>query len=82
MPETYRSFKEWKRAVSRLIYKHFSLTLDDLPDLFPMYDSYEAGETPEEFFQEEVRQIMIEEFGEVVGEVWPGNDPTEEDNQK
>ena len=78
MPETYATYAEWKRAVNQFIFKHFGLSLDDLPDLTFPRDAFDDGMTPEVFFNEEIYRVMLEEFGPSVNEIWPKADPPED----
>lgn len=55
-------FRRWIETVSRKCNRRWGLQLDDLPDLRTR-DAFEAGLTPEQFFDEEVMNVMREEFG-------------------
>ncbi len=71
MPATDPDFVEWKHEVNRLLFLHFSLTLDDLPDMLTR-DAFDSGQTPDDFYENEVREVLVEEFGaEMVEELWP-----------
>ena len=47
------SFGDWKNTLNRLVLRRVGLRLDDLPDM-GFRDSFDAGTTPDEFFDEEV----------------------------
>lgn len=58
-------FRRWTESVSRKCNRRWGLNLDDLPDLRTR-DAFDAGLTPEQFFDEEVVNVMREEFGGLV----------------
>ncbi len=60
-----QAFKKWLGEVNRLCLQKFGLSLNDLPDMCTR-DAFDCGETPEEFFEEEVMEMMRDEFGSVV----------------
>lgn len=64
MPDDKKSsaYRAWYREVSRLCEEHFGVTLSDLPDLLTR-DAYDSGTTPEDFFNEDVAELVMEEFG-------------------
>jgi hypothetical protein len=57
-----RHYQEWKTAVTRLLWDEFHLTLDDLPDMLTR-DAFDNGTTPREFYENDVMDVMREEFG-------------------
>jgi hypothetical protein len=61
-------FEEWKTAVTRLIYHRFNLTLDDLPDMMTR-SAFDDDITPQEFFENDVMDVMREEYGPFVDAV-------------
>jgi hypothetical protein len=63
-------FAEWLREVNAHLTKHFGLTLDDLPDILTR-DAFDNEQSPWDFFDNEVKDLMIEEFGEDVALEWP-----------
>jgi hypothetical protein len=62
------AFAAWKSQVSKLIQQRFGLTLDDLPDMMTR-DAFDSGTSPDEFFEEDVMQVMREDFGSLVDEI-------------
>ena len=67
-PDTAAAFRAWRAEVSKLCRTKFGLTLDDLPDMMTR-DAFDAGTSPEEFFEDEVMRVMREDFGSVVDEL-------------
>jgi len=61
------TFKEWLIAVDQLLMKEFSLTLSDLPDMLTR-SAYDSGQSPEDFYANDVMELMREEFGPLVDE--------------
>jgi len=62
-----QTFHEWLAAIDRLVMEKFSLTLSDLPDMMTRH-AFDNGETPGEFFEGTVMDVMREEFGDAVDE--------------
>ena len=63
-----QEFKDWKQAVSRLCQQKFQLSLSDLPDMMTR-DAFDSGTSPEDFFADDVMNIMREDFGDAVDEL-------------
>lgn len=61
-------FKAWLKGVDRLCRAKFTLGLSDLPDMLTR-DAFDAGVTPQEFFDEDVMRTMREDFGGAVDEL-------------
>lgn len=61
-------FRLWLKEVDQLCLKKFGLRLFDLPDLRTR-DAFDAGNSPEEFFTEDVLAMMREDFGPIVDEL-------------
>lgn len=59
---TEEAFHDWRQEVSRLCLQRWGLTLDDLPDLLTR-DAFDADLTPEEFFEDDVMEVVQLEFG-------------------
>jgi hypothetical protein len=55
-------FEAWRTAVTRLLWDEFGLSLDDLPDMLTR-DAFDNGITPQEFYENDVMDVMREEFG-------------------
>lgn len=55
-------YQRWLESVSRKCNRRWGLHLEDLPDLRTR-DAFDAGLTPEQFFDEDVVSLMREEFG-------------------
>jgi len=58
----------WRREVDRLCQRRFALGLDDLPDM-PERSAFDAGSTPQEFFDETVVPTLRGDFRELVDDV-------------
>lgn len=56
------AYRTWCRDVSRRCEAHLGIGLSDLPDLLTR-DAFENGTTPEDFFNEDVANLVAEEFG-------------------
>jgi hypothetical protein len=67
-PSPEAAFAAWKAEVSTICAQRFGLTLDDLPDMLTR-DAFDAGTTPDEFFEDDVMQVMREDFGSLVDEI-------------
>jgi hypothetical protein len=57
-------YRSWYREVSRLCEEHIGVTLSDLPDLMTR-DAFDNGTSPEDFFDEDVAELVMEEFGDL-----------------
>jgi hypothetical protein len=57
-------YRQWYREVSRLCEEHLGIALSDLPDLLTR-DAFDNGTTPEQFFDDDVAELVMEEFGPV-----------------
>lgn len=55
-------FRAWLQEVSRLCQARYGLALSDLPDLRTR-GAFDEEVSPQEFFEEEVKEMMREEFG-------------------
>ncbi len=64
MPDSANAsaYRAWYRDVSRLCEHHLGIGLSDLPDLLTR-DAFDNGTTPEDFFNEDVANLVAEEFG-------------------
>ena len=60
-----KGFKIWLKQVNKLCMNKFDLSIDDLPDMLTR-DAYDAGISPEDFFEEDVMTMMQEEYGELI----------------
>lgn len=60
-----KGFKIWLKQVNKLCMDKFDLSLDDLPDILTR-DAYDAGISPEDFFEEDVMAMMREEYGDLM----------------
>ena len=58
-------FKAWEEELDRVCTKRLGLGLFDLPDV-PTRAGFDAGDSSEEFFNEEVVPRVREDFGELV----------------
>lgn len=63
-----QEFNAWKEAVSRLCLQKFELRLSDLPDMMTR-DAFDSGVSPEDFFADDVMNVMREDFGDLVDEL-------------
>ena len=59
------AFNRWQNQVDTLCRKRFGLSLSHLPDMLTR-DAFDAGTTPQEFFEEEVMSVLREDFGSAV----------------
>lgn len=50
------TFSEWVGEVDAMCWREFGLSVHDLPDL-PFRDAFDDGESPEDFFAEEIGDI-------------------------
>jgi hypothetical protein len=64
MPDGIPNYRSWYKAVSHLCEEYIGLALSDLPDLLTR-DAFANGTTPEDFFADEVAELVMEEFGEL-----------------
>jgi hypothetical protein len=65
------TFAAWLAEVDGLVRRYFEIGLSDLPDMATR-DAYDGGCSGTEFVKEQVRDILIEEFGvDAVSELWP-----------
>lgn len=55
-------YRQWYREVSQLCEEHIGIALSDLPDMLT-HDAFDNGTTPEEFFDDDVAEMVMEEFG-------------------
>lgn len=62
------AFKAWLKEVDRLCQAKFTLGLSDLSDMLTR-DAFDAGVTPQEFFDDDVMRTMREDFGDAVDEL-------------
>lgn len=62
------AFKDWLGQVDGLCLAKFHIGLDDLPDLLTR-DAFDNGTSPEDFFEEDVMNMVREEFGTLVDEL-------------
>ena len=60
-----RHFEEWRTAVTRILWHRFKLSLDDLPDMMTR-SAFNNGVTPQEFYDNDVMDVLREEFGPFV----------------
>lgn len=67
-PKNDAAFITWLSEVEELCLAKLGLSLDDLPDLLTR-DAFDAGVTPEEFFEDDVMELVREEFGSLVEEL-------------
>lgn len=71
MPKESRNdaaFTTWLNEVDELCLKKLGVSLDDLPDLLTR-DAFDAGVTPEAFFEDDVMELARKEFGLLVEEL-------------
>lgn len=61
-------FGGWLRAVNEICCRRVLLVLTDFPDVGP-HAAFEAGRTPEEFFEETVLPALRELFGQAIDEL-------------
>lgn len=59
-------FRRWMASVSRSCQRTWGVRLDDLPDM-QTRAAFDAGVTPDEFFEDEVVALMREDFAELSG---------------
>lgn len=59
-------FRRWTASVSRRCERTWGVQLDDLPDMRTRA-AFDAGVTPDEFFEDEVVALMREDFAELAG---------------
>lgn len=57
------AYQAWMRKVDRLTRAAFGIGYDDLPDLLFTRDAFNQGRSAEDFFDEDVRRVVHEEFG-------------------
>lgn len=57
------AYQAWMRKVDRLTRATFGIGYDDLPDLLFTRDAFNQGRSAEDFFEEDVRRVVHEEFG-------------------
>jgi len=57
----YIDFDQWMLRVDEVTLQRTGLSVYDLPDL-AFRDGYDAGDTPEQFFDEVVREELPESF--------------------
>ena len=62
------AFKDWLGQVNGLCMAKFQIGLDDLPDMLTR-DAFDAGTSPEDFFEDDVMTMAREEFGDMVDEL-------------
>ena len=56
------TYQEWMKEVDNLVWERFSMSYHDAPDLLFTRSAYDAGDTPQEFFEGEVLPTFTEEF--------------------
>jgi hypothetical protein len=56
-------FAEWLTEINTLLESRLAVSLFDLPDMM-FRDAYDAGNTPEEFIQDEIFPFIRDEYGE------------------
>lgn len=59
------TFNEWRSEVNRLRLGRFCESLDNLPDLMT-WDAWHDGVPPDEFFEDDVMEMMREEYGSII----------------
>ena len=62
------AFRDWLGQVDGLCLAKFHISLDDFPDMLTR-DAFDAGTSPEDFFEDEVMTMAREEFGDLVDEL-------------
>ena len=52
------SYSKWKQRVDYICYERLAISFDDLPDIMNYRNSFDAGTSPEEFFEELVEELQ------------------------
>lgn len=56
------NYKTWIDKVDAIVEANHGISYHDLPDMLLSRDSYDQGFSPEEFYEQEVADLIAEEF--------------------